>query len=210
MIDQLLTVIVTSVLAWVLGTQITYRWDEVKRRRDLDLAAVSEFYRCYGAFLQTWRLWNTHHRNLGPGVAPDDVQWQCLERAAVVEGDFEGILVKVVSERRLTDRDIQLLGSFREAYQCLRERIREGEELRWFSRCQPEMLEFRQYRAFKSLSMYVAALLQERGTSWLVGHRRRDAPSEPERITALLGVTVGTRRGDWVEVAERELRLALH
>ncbi|MEU5952105.1 hypothetical protein [Streptomyces sp. NPDC047525] len=208
MIGPLVTVAVSSLLAWLIGTQIAYRWDDVKRRRELDLVAVTEFYRCYGAFLRTWRMWNAHKRNLDPGIAPGGVQWECLERAAVVEGDFEGILIKIVSERKLKSRDLLLLGAFREACQCLRERIREDKELRWFSRERPEaMAEFRQHRAFKALAMYVVALLQVRRTTWVIGHRRIDRPSESEQIAALLTVTLRVRRRDWVEVAECKLHL---
>src|SRR4051812_4936981 len=131
MATALLTVALTSVLAWLIGTRITYRWDEVKRRRELDLAAVASFYRYYGAFLKVWRIWNSHKIGSAFCPAPADVQWQCLQSASEVEGDLEGLLVKIASERRLTDRDLELLGCFRESFHCLRECIREDKPLAW-------------------------------------------------------------------------------
>jgi hypothetical protein len=42
--------VLTSVLAWFVGTQVAYRWDEVKRRRELDLAALNDLYESAGGF----------------------------------------------------------------------------------------------------------------------------------------------------------------
>lgn len=207
MATALLAVALTSVLAWLIGTQITYRWDEVKRRRELDLAAVANFYKCYGAFLKVWRIWNSHKIGSAYCPAPTDVQWQCLQSASEVEGDLEGLLIKIVSERRLNDRDLELLGCFREALHCLRERIREDKPLAWFSRTAENSPEFRQYQAFKTLAMYLAGLLQYTQEPWVFGPRRKGIPSEAERIKALLAITAGTLKRDWLVTAERELSL---
>lgn len=207
MVTALVTVLGTSVSAWLVGTQVAYRWDEVKRRRDLDLAAVNDFYRCYGNFLETWRVWNTHKRYAAPGVAPHDVQWQCLVKASAVEGDLERLLMKLASEQRLDARQVLLLSCFREAYKALREAIRTDQGLRWASRTSQDTVEFREYRAFKSLAVYVAGLLQHSQARWVVGRRPRDVPSEQESRTAHLNITGAARVRDWLEVAERELNL---
>ena len=209
MATAIVTVVLTSALAWLVGTQITYIWDDAKRRRELDLAAVADFYKCYGTFLQIWRIWNSHKEHATRFSAPDDIQWHCMQSASEVEGDLESFLIKLISERTLDDQDIELLGCFREAYQSLRERIRDNEPLRWYSRSPEQGIAFRQYRAFKYLAMYIADKLQNTQTRWLLGRRRRDIPSEEDRVRALLAVTVGTRRADWLTTAEHTLNLLL-
>lgn len=205
MATALVTVVLTSALAWLVGTEITYRWDDAKRRRELDLAAVADFYKCYGTFLQIWRIWNAHKQYSDHFMAPDDVQWQCMQNASEVEGDLESLLIKLISERRLSDKDLELLGCFREAYQSLRERIRVDQPLEWYSRVSEQSIEFRQYRAFKFLAMYAAGRLQSTPTRWPLGRRGRDVPRESDRVTALLAITLGTRRDDWLIIAEQEL-----
>ena len=148
-----------SLLAWVVGTQVSYVWDERRRRRESDLAALAAFYRLYGEFFATWKLWNAHKRFEATLAPPDQVQWSLLERAEAAEGGFEALLVKLASERELSERDQRMLGSFREAYQMLRESIRVNEPLdRWASPRGGDG--FEQYRAFKGLAEYVAFLLE--------------------------------------------------
>ncbi|GAA3077375.1 hypothetical protein [Streptosporangium carneum] len=203
---ELLAVLLASGLAWLIGSQITYRWDDVKRRRELDLAAVESFYRAYGSFIEVWRLWNAHKRRSEQVAAPADMQWQCLQRAAAVEGSLEAILIKIVLERRLTKDDRLLLGCFRQAYQSLRESVREDRELKWYAR-KDDYEAHRRYRAFKALAVYSARLLQTNSTRWLIGTRRTDIPSSEESICFLLAATDAARRYDWLETAERILNI---
>ncbi len=58
LIIALFTALVGSLLAWVVGTQVTYLWDDQKRRRESDLAALARFYELYGTFFSTWKLWS--------------------------------------------------------------------------------------------------------------------------------------------------------
>jgi membrane protein YqaA with SNARE-associated domain len=53
LIVALFTALVGSLLAWVVGTQVSYRWDDRKRRREADLAAATTFYQLYGTFFAT-------------------------------------------------------------------------------------------------------------------------------------------------------------
>ncbi|MEV6041156.1 hypothetical protein AB0L65_59350 [Nonomuraea sp. NPDC052116] len=200
----LLSVVLASGLAWLIGSQITYRWDDVKRRRELDLAAVESFYRAYGSFIEVWRLWSAHKRHPAQVTTPDDMQWQCLQRAAAVEGNLEAALIKIVLERRLTEDDLLLLGCFRQAYQSLRENVRADRELRWYA-SEKDYEAHRRYRAFKALAVYSADLLQSNRTRWLIGKRRTDIPSGRESIGFLLAATDVARTYDWLETAERVL-----
>jgi hypothetical protein len=102
LITALFTAVVGSALAWLVGTQVSYNWDERRRRRESDLAALAAFYRLYGEFFATWKLWSAHcdEDYAATLVRPDQIQWTLLERAEAVEGGFEALLVKVASERR--------------------------------------------------------------------------------------------------------------
>src|SRR6266849_7158940 len=126
--DKLLPTLITTLfgagLVWLVGTQVSYFWDERRRRRESDLTALATFYRLYGDFFTTWKLWSAHRRHGNKISAPDHLQWSLLERAETAEGGFESLLVKLASERKLSEDDKLLLGSFREAYQMLREQIR--------------------------------------------------------------------------------------
>ena len=50
--------LVASGLAWVVGSRLTYMWDERKRRRENDLAALASFHQVYGEWFATWKLWS--------------------------------------------------------------------------------------------------------------------------------------------------------
>lgn len=54
----------------------------------------------------------------------DDYCWELMDRASKAEGGVEALLVKVATERCLTDDNAEDLGLFRQAYQQLRDAIR--------------------------------------------------------------------------------------
>ncbi|NJP93862.1 hypothetical protein HCN51_31220 [Nonomuraea sp. FMUSA5-5] len=132
------------------------------------------------------------------------MQWQCLQRAAAVEGSLEAILSKIVLERRLTEDDLRLLACFRQAYQSLRESVRGDSELRWYASDGDDEA-YRRYRAFKALAVHAADLLQSNQTRWFIGKRRTDLPSGLESVGFLLAATDAARTYDWLETAERIL-----
>jgi len=224
----LIIVLFGSVLAWGVGNAVSYVWDERRRRRESDLAALATFYQVYGEFFATWKLWNAHKRSERKGsegelvslVSPADVQWRLLERAGAAEGGFEALLVKLVSERRLYERDRKLLGCFREAYQMLREAIRDNKSLEWRASRKGKGLAFEQYRAFKSLAEYVAFRLKEpsprpplaaRGKSVrarLASTAVTTPTQEHDAIEALLDITHHADfYGQWWKIATEELDL---
>jgi hypothetical protein len=199
---------VTSALAWLVGTQITYRWDELKRQRESDLKAADEFYSAYGQFFSTWKLWNTQKDHSAIAL-PDRVEWALLEKAEESEARFEALLVKLASERVLAKSDTDLLACFRQAYQALREHMREGRALRWWASGDPSDpgVEYREYRAFKALSEFFANLLaRDESPRWPRAHRER--PSQDQAIQAFIECTVV--RSDWCALAEERLLRSEH
>jgi phage terminase small subunit len=219
------TVVLGSLLAWIVGKRVTEVWDERRRRRESDLTALAMFYQAYGEFFATWKLWNAHKRfgrepagGLARLQSPDDVQWTLLERAAGVEGGFEALLVKLVSERNLDETDRTMLGCFREAYQMLREAIRKNTKLGWQASAADQGTEQRsastvepatgaeQYRAFKELAEYVAFRLQERPHKGRLAVPPKPVGLPDVSIEALLDITDRDRfHDDWWTTAANTL-----
>jgi hypothetical protein len=205
--------ILASALAWLLGAPIAYRWDDLKRQRESDLAARNEFYRLYGEFFTTWKLWNTYKgRSSKTAItsAPDHMQWSLLMQAEKAEGGFEALLVKMASERDLDAEDLRLLACFREAYQSLREHIRENRSLEWWATektaTPARQRGFQEYRVFKALAQYFATkLATDPSRSWFPWFRRPlRKPRAEIAIGALLDATARVHE-DWVPVAEQAL-----
>lgn len=134
-IAAVVSVVLTACLAWFVGTRITYGWDEVKRQRESDLAALKLFYECYGKFFAAWKMWDVYLKASKPPTrsfpAADPTAWSLLRDAEVAEGGFESILVKLASEYATNERDRLLLASFRQGTQSLREAMRGGKALGW-------------------------------------------------------------------------------
>jgi hypothetical protein len=197
-------VLLASILAWAIGTRIAYRWEDIKRHRESDLAACKEFYRVYGEFFATWKLWETYLRY--PDISkPEDARWLLLGKASSAEAGFEALLVKLASERTLDDDAMRLIPCFRQAYQQLRERMRKNQPLEWWTRSDPLTRPYREYRAFKALAAYFAAqLASEQPRRGLLRHSRN--PGQGDAIMTLLHVTADVE--DWLIVAERCLQNA--
>jgi hypothetical protein len=215
-------ILFAAVLAWLVGAQVTYIWDERRRRRESDLAALNDFYGAYGEFFTTWKLWDSHKQRRERGYVldkpPPGFQWKMLEQAEEAESEFEALLIKIVSERKLDERQQRLIRSFRQAYQSLRENIRMDKALAWWATepvNMPERLEgFRRYQAFKALAEYVARQLDApvRPPWWkrvltrmtrALSRRDHRNSDDRESIDALRSIT--SREDRWIDVAEREL-----
>ena len=121
-VPNLVVALLTLSLGWFVSNRITARWDERKKRRELDLIALGAFYEIYGQFFAIWKLWSGARKGL---PEDDEFRREVLERSAEAEGRLESLLVRVASERNLSDRDCTLLGCFRQGFQSLRESIRE-------------------------------------------------------------------------------------
>jgi hypothetical protein len=118
----------------------------------------------YGEFFAVWKLWNYYVRDVGPNALEDASRWQLLLRACEAEGKLESTLVRLACERPLNAADVEVLGSFRQRYQELREAIRDGQPLTWDSSEHPS------YVHFKSLAPQVASLIVGSGRNVPTGH----------------------------------------
>jgi hypothetical protein len=81
----LLTVAVTLGGGWLVTTRVTDRWEQVKKSRDMDLAARQDFQRLYGELVAIWKTWDSLTGGHTPVTAPAHVGCGCLERAAAAE-----------------------------------------------------------------------------------------------------------------------------
>lgn len=123
----------TLAFGWFIGQRIIAFWDIRKKRQELDIGTATQFHKLYGEFKEVSRLWRTFtYTGRGKKLTfTKTVPLELLRRAAAAEGGVEAIIVKLATERRLKEEDIETLGLFRQAYQKLREAIRAKEPLEW-------------------------------------------------------------------------------
>jgi len=142
----------TLLLGWFVGLGITAKWTLRQKRRELELSAASELYRLYGEFFAVWKLWNYVRSGV---VAPEDkdARWELLQRAAALDGGFEALLVKLSSERVISQHEAESAGLLRQGFQQLRQSIKQNVPLEWGSSDHP------QYAEFKRLACYFANML---------------------------------------------------
>lgn len=206
-IPNFMVAALTLALGWGAGNRLTAKWDEYKKRRDMDMEALAAFYKIYGQFFALLKLWN--------GASPErpdheEFRRGLLERAASVEGELEALLVRLAAEHDLSARDCTLLGCFRQAFQCLRESIKNDTKMRSLIR-QPggdQILTLRwtgseapPYLAFEALSGHVAELLSR-------GSQPRPRPRPDTRAyQSLRRITSNTLELTWLEITFAELRL---
>lgn len=152
--------ILSLLITWVIGQKILLDWEEKKKKKELDITTINQFQHLYGEFRSIWRVWrackfhtdekNAQKRQLTP---PDNnLSWELLDRASKAEGGVEAILIKIATERRLCQCDLKCLGLFRQAFQTLRQDIREN-KAKGFSRTSPE------YYLFDELSCEILNIL---------------------------------------------------
>ena len=167
-----------ALLAAVLGPWIASRWNYYLKQRELDLAAVEQFYKLYGEFYAVWKLWKIAldaANKKGRQQVPDEIHSELLQRASDAEGNYQALLAKMCIERRLEAPDFEVLARFREAQQCLRESIEKGTALRTKNSDDDKRWKASQdgpdwgvaYAGFKTLSVRVGAIVTERRrVSW--------------------------------------------
>ena len=119
---------------WLIGQRIITFWDKRKKRQELDIATSKDFHKLYGEFKEVSRLWRTAkydgERHV-PLEFPTATRVELLKRSSASEGGIEAIIVKLATERSLTDQEIKILGLFRQAFQELRSAIRDGRQFPW-------------------------------------------------------------------------------
>jgi hypothetical protein len=217
----LIVAAVTLLAGWLIGTQIADRWDEIKKRRELDLASIEEFYSAYGEMFAVQKIWDAYKRFPNPSTTDpsttdpsttdsDKIMRKMVDRAAAAEARLESFIVKLALERHLEPRDRDTLACFRQAYQTIRERIRDNKPIEWWATYRPGAEKgYIEYRAFKALAVHFACLLTQPKirTVWLFIVVRVDRPSPKEAQDALLQVTAVGFRNNWAEAATTLLAL---
>jgi hypothetical protein len=118
---------------------------EEARQQDIDLR--NDFLKLYGDFFAVWKMWGASwsERSIDANRTK-----QLFDLACAAEGKMEAYLLRIAAERTITKREQAELGLFRQAYQQLREVIRSGQPLPYFSDKDPS------YVAFKDLTILVA------------------------------------------------------
>jgi hypothetical protein len=178
---------VTLLLAWLIGNALTTRWDAVKKKSEMNLNALEKLYQLYGEFFEVWKVWDTSKGQEPSSKDFHKTRAELLERAAKAEGIMESLLVRITSERVLSDRELDLLGAFRQSYQTLREAIENDinikKDLGWKeSHAIP-------YAAFKGLASSVAAILAQPAPMPFLPWQKIAAPSRQQALQSLRQVT---------------------
>lgn len=143
--------LITLVLGWFVGNRLSAAWAIRQKKREIELETVKEFYRIYGEFISTWKLWTYFKDQKIENIT----RWELLERASKSEGALESIYVKLSSERKnIGEMDVEILARFRQCYQKLRESIRDDKLLGWHRDKHPE-----EYESFKLLAGLVSDII---------------------------------------------------
>ena len=162
--SPIVAVAITFACRWLIGQRVTDRWNQAQKRRELDFTALGDLYKSYGEFYAVWKAWSAYFEAADWSLASSDTLKGLLLRATAAEGSVEALLTKITTERELSDAEIDVLGSLRQAYHELRKAIVRGEPLPWHYSAHSD------YAAFKGLQIYVANMLTQRTSS------RRPAP----------------------------------
>jgi hypothetical protein len=177
-------------LGWFVGQRIITYWDIKKKRQELDIAVARQFHKLYGEFKELSRLWRAFTftgERTQPLVFPEATRVDLLKRATASEGGVEAIVVKLATERDLTDDDIKTLGIFRQVYQQLRKAIRNGEPLE-------STYGTSAYTLFNDLASKMTCIISSSKTKMCPTAK---APGIMRRITAI-------RSEEWKEAQDRQ------
>ncbi|WP_328665549.1 hypothetical protein OG905_01005 [Streptomyces sp. NBC_00322] len=186
----LITVAATLGGGWLVTTRVTDRWEQVKKSREMDLAAAQDFQRLYGEFVAVWKTWNSLTDGHTPVTTPEHVGWGCLERATAAEGQIEALMAKLAAERFLTEDEIDMLGGVRQAFKVVRRSIKQGRPIGWSSSgAEP-------YMAIKTLSAATSVLLS-------TAPRTRNGPSAAVAARNFRGITDNRHEASWIHTAQR-------
>jgi hypothetical protein len=157
--------LITLVLTWFVTTRVTTTWNLRQKQRELALSSADQFYALYGEFFAIWKLWEQHLRSAADLPAPGAAE----------------------TRQELLERTLDALGSFRQGYQTLRERIRNGRPMGWNWDSEPE------YAAFK----FLASRVSQTFLSWAPAK----IPTAAEHYRNFRKVTANYWEPRWVETA---------
>jgi hypothetical protein len=180
---NLLVALVVLGLGWFIGQRLTLKWNLIQKQRETDITNLQEFYSLYGEFKEVSKVWRILKRKKKDSslVVPLEDRWSLLNRACAVESKNEAILVKLATERNLETSALNDLGLFRQAFQQLRESIRDDKEVPSASRG-PE------YVFFNNLAAKVGLIISSSSP---------DSLSDPKRATERLKTIVNVRLPDY-------------
>jgi hypothetical protein len=167
-VTPIVAVFITLIAGWLIGQRVTDHWEQARKRRELDMSALGELYRCYGEFYAIRKAWNRYCHLTDPSVDPPHTGWDLLLRVTAAEGSVEALLTKMVTERELGGTELDALGALRQAYHQLRLAIRKDQPLSWNYSAHQD------YTAFKGLQTLVAELLTR-------GSGNRPTPADAAR-----------------------------
>jgi len=125
-------------LTWFVGQRIITFWDLQKKRQEIDLQISTQFQELYGEFKEVTKLWRVFFKKTYDDKYskdkykdlpfPDDLRWELLTRAVAAENKLDAILIKLATERELSDDELTTLGLFRQDYQTMRAAIRKNSD----------------------------------------------------------------------------------
>ncbi|MEV0029827.1 hypothetical protein [Nocardia sp. NPDC050793] len=187
--------LLTFVFVAVLGGAVGLLWATIRHRKELDREALSRFHDVYGAWFVVWKTWSA----MCEGKVRTATREDLLERAAATEGQFEALLIKIATERRLSNKEIERLGRFREGYQQLRNTIEAGATVSTLSesnklpfKVRGNLDEIGPYIAFKMLAVEFARLVE--GQTGL----RRLLPRPTRKSAEVSFIKVTSWRPVWI------------
>jgi hypothetical protein len=186
---SLITVAATLGGGWMVTTRVTDHWDQIKKNREMNLAAAHDFQRLYGEFVAIWKTWNALRGNYTAAfTSPEQGKWDCLVRATAAEGEIEALMAQLAAERTLSDQDIDVLGGIRQAFKVLRRKVRRDEPLNWWA------ADVEEYAAFKSLAAATSVLLATTPPA-------RNRPDAREAAKAFRKITDNRHEITWTTAA---------
>ena len=136
--EELIKLAATFVGITLLGGALAAFWTSRQKRRETEGMELKYFYDHYGQLLAACRLWNsTKSGKLSP---PSGLtRYELLKQASEAESALEGMLFKLASDRLLAPDEQSRLGRFRQAYQAVREAIRDDHLVQWESSEDPQV-----------------------------------------------------------------------
>lgn len=210
-VPALLTAVVTILLGAAAGGRITARWELIKKRREIDLAAADAFYTLYGEFYGIWNEWDAARNGAFPQVDREGQRWALFGRAAAAQARVEALVAKLAIERVLSEDERALLGCFRQAYRTVGKSLEGdrpvGVRLTWRPDGSVDPSDFDvwssseavSYQTFKELATAVGALVSATGRA-------------PDKVHASRSLRViadnAFERPRWVGEARHRLGLA--
>lgn len=159
--------LVVAALAVLVTDRYTARRERLMAARERDLVAAADFYTVHGQFFAVWKLWEYHSEWGSSGKArrpaTEERRSELIADAAVAEGGYESLIVRIALEHNLEMREVIALWCLRSAFKELRYAIRDDRRLTWWRTDNRQNATtrngYRDYVAFKTLIAEVAQIL---------------------------------------------------